>query len=168
MNILDTERLLLQKATLKDAPFILELVNSPNWLAYIGDRGIQTLADAKKYIQNSLIDFCQQNGFGLYIVALKTNGAPIGICGFLKRTYLDHPDLGFATLPKYEGQGYTFEAAKVTMEYGTQHLNLTTILAITTAANTKSKNLLAKLGFVLKSNILDEAKKELLVYTNRP
>ena len=168
MNILTTERLILQEATLKDAPFILELVNSPNWLAYIGDRGIKTLADAKKYIQESLIGSYRQNGFGLYKVALKANGAPIGICGFLKRDYLDHPDIGFATLPKYEGKGYTYEVASATMEYGTQQLNLRTILAITTAANTKSKNLLAKLGFALKGNILDEAKKELLVYTNKP
>jgi len=169
VKIISTERLILQEATLKDAPFILALVNSPNWLAFIGDSGIKNLADAKKYIQKSLLDCYQQNGFGLYKVVLKTTSTPIGLCGFLKRPYLDHPDIGFATLPKYEGQGYTFEAAKATMHYGTHQLNFETILAITTEENTKSKNLLTKLGFVANGKVTPEnSEKELLVYTNKP
>ncbi|WP_394974910.1 GNAT family N-acetyltransferase [uncultured Croceitalea sp.] len=160
MKILSTKRLLLEEAILNDAPFILELVNSPNWLAFIGDRGIHTLADAKKYIQESLIYSYQENGFGLYKVSLKSTSTPIGICGFLKRDYLDKPDIGFATLPKYEGKGYTYEAAKAIIQYGLNYLNLETILAITTKANIKSKKLLIKLGLVPKDEILDTKEKD--------
>ena len=38
MIVAETNRLLISKFTLKDAPFFLELVNSPNWIKYIGDR----------------------------------------------------------------------------------------------------------------------------------
>ncbi|WP_350290108.1 GNAT family N-acetyltransferase [uncultured Croceitalea sp.] len=166
--LLSTERLVVTEVSLKDDTFILELVNSPNWIAFIGDRGIRTLEDAQKYIRESLRNSYQKYGFGLYKMSLKSNNAPIGICGFLKRDYLDYPDIGFATLPAYEGKGYTYEVAKATMIYGANNLNLKSILAITTEANTKSKNLLTKLGLVLKDTILDDAKKALLVYTNSP
>jgi RimJ/RimL family protein N-acetyltransferase len=167
MKILSTERLILQEATLKDAAFILALVNSPSWLAFIGDRGIKTLVAAKNYIQKSLIDSYAQNGFGLYKVSLKASGEPIGICGFLQRDYLDYPDLGFATLPKYEGKGYTYEAAKACLVYAKSQLSFTTILAVTTAENTKSKNLLTKLEFTADGKVTpDESGKEFLVFTN--
>jgi RimJ/RimL family protein N-acetyltransferase len=167
MKILSTERLILQEATLKDAAFILALVNSPSWLAFIGDRGIKTLVAAKNYIQKSLIGSYNQNGFGLYRVSLKASGEPIGICGFLQRDYLDYPDLGFATLPKYEGKGYTYEAAKACVAYAKSQLNFTTILAVTTAENTKSKNLLTKLAFTEDGKVTpDESGKEFLVFTN--
>ena len=167
MNSLTTNRLSIEKVSLEDAAFILELVNSPNWLAFIGDRGLKTLADAKNYIQKSLIDSYAQNGFGLYKVNLRENNTPIGICGFLQRDYLDHPDLGFATLPQYESEGYTYEAAKACLVYAKSQLNFTTILAVTTAENTKSKNLLTKLAFTADGKVTpDESGKEFLVFTN--
>lgn len=169
MNILTTNRLSIEQASFEDAAFILELTNSPNWLAFIGDRGLKNLSDAKNYIQKSLIDSYTQNGFGLYKVALSENNTPIGICGFLQRDYLDHPDLGFAVLPAYEGKGYTYEAAKACLAYGKSQLSFTTILAITTAANIKSKNLLTRLKFVKIGTVIpDKDVKIFLVFTYRP
>jgi len=43
MNVLETERLVLRWLEARDAPFILQLVNEPSWLQYIGDRGVRTL-----------------------------------------------------------------------------------------------------------------------------
>jgi RimJ/RimL family protein N-acetyltransferase len=38
-----TARLRLRRLTLDDAPFILELVNDPDFLRFIGDKGVRTL-----------------------------------------------------------------------------------------------------------------------------
>jgi RimJ/RimL family protein N-acetyltransferase len=46
-------------------------------------------------------------------------GLPIGICGLVKRNYLDDIDLGYALLPRYWGQGYAYEAAKAVLDYAT-------------------------------------------------
>ena len=45
--IAETERLRILKFSEHDAAFILELVNTPAWLAFIGDRHVRTLADAE-------------------------------------------------------------------------------------------------------------------------
>src|SRR2546428_4777063 len=40
MNVIETDRLILRHQTIDDASFILELLNDPSWLQYIGDRGV--------------------------------------------------------------------------------------------------------------------------------
>ena len=49
-GVLETERLVLRPLTLDDAPFVLELLNDPDWLRFIGDKGVRTLEDARHYI----------------------------------------------------------------------------------------------------------------------
>jgi len=108
---------------LEDSDFIFELLNSISWIKYIGDKKITTENKAKDYIQETLINSYDKNGFGLLIIKLKDETS-IGLCGFLKRDYLKHADLGFALLQAYEGNGYAFEATYAIMEYGESELDL--------------------------------------------
>ncbi len=147
-KILETPRLILATVSTKDSAFFLTLLNSPNWILFIGDRGVRSQNEAESYIRESLIKSYDSNGYGLYKVTLRENGTPIGICGFVKRDYLEHADIGFATLPEFEGNGYTFEAAKAMMHYGFMELEFSTILAITSTVNTRSRHLLAKIGLL--------------------
>ncbi len=145
--LIETDRLRLVEAVPDDSLFILNLLNSPTWLEFIGDKGVKTEEDALTYIQKSLMDSYAKNGFGLYKVCLKDSMEPIGICGFLKRDYLPDPDLGFALLPKFEGSGFMLEATRAMMRYGASHLQFNTILAIVMPENVKSQRLLNKIGF---------------------
>jgi ribosomal-protein-alanine N-acetyltransferase len=153
MEILQTRRLTLSEATLSDIPLIFKLLNSPNWLEFIGDRNIRTLEDAEKYIQNSLIKSYRENGFGLWKVELKSDKTPIGLCGLLKREMLDFPDLGFAILPNHAGVGYISEVAKATVSYAKSNLELKQILAITSLSNYGSQAVLKKTGFTKTGEI---------------
>lgn len=166
MFLIATERLLVQRAELSDAPFILELLNSPTWLEFIGDRGITSLEKAEKYIQESLTSAYEENGHGLFKVCLKTDRTPIGLCGFLKRDYLESVDIGYALLPEFEGRGYAYEAANAVLDYGQTTLNLNPILAITAQKNKKSQKLLVKIG-LKKKGLLQIAgdPNEVLLYS---
>lgn len=166
MKILETERMLLANASFDDSRFFRELMNSPNWIEFIGDRGIRNDQDAAKYIEDSLITSYAENGFGLYKMCLKDSGRPIGICGFIKRTYLDNPDIGFAILPQYEGKGYAYEAAMATMAFGKSQLKLKKILAVTTEKNRKSRKLLSKIGLIEIGKIKpDNGETEFLLFS---
>ena len=46
-----TNRLVLESLTLADANFMFELLNTAEWLRFIGNRNINTLEDATAYIQ---------------------------------------------------------------------------------------------------------------------
>jgi [ribosomal protein S5]-alanine N-acetyltransferase len=150
MTRIETARLALRELDEGDASFIYELVNDPAWIAYIGDKGVRNLDDARAYIANGPAAMIAKLGFGLYRVALRANDTPIGLCGLLKRDTLDDVDLGFAFLPAYRGQGYGREAALAVLDLGRQRFGLERILAITSLDNDGSIRLLESMGFVLE------------------
>lgn len=149
MEILRTERLALREVTRDDAPFILELLNTPKFIKYIGDRGVRDLGDAVKYIDERYLASYTENGYGLYGVIELASGKLIGACGFVRRPSLPGPDIGFSLLPEYEGKGYGFESASAVMEYGRDQFGFDRLLAITSLDNDASGKLLGKLGFTL-------------------
>lgn len=153
MIVIQTERLILRRVTTEDAVFILELLNDPGWLRFIGDKGVRNLEDARRYILTGPVEMYERRGFGLYLTALKDGGQPVGLCGLLRREGLDDPDIGFAFLPPFRGLGYAHEAAAATMAYGKTSLNLGRIVAITSPDNERSARLLGKLGLKFEALI---------------
>ena len=149
-EILQTERLILHKLTLNDTDFIIELVNSPGWLQYIGYRNIHTKEDAIRYLVDGPLKSYEQNGFGLLLIQLKSTKTPIGMCGLLKRDVLLLPDLGYALLPAYEGKGYITESTSAYLAYVAQELQIEKLMAITSVNNEKSIRVLEKLHFVFE------------------
>lgn len=146
MTIIETQRLILRRLTTDDAAFILELLNDPSFLRFIGDKGVRTLGDARNYITTGPVSSYEQNGFGLYLVTLKEPEVPIGICGLIKRDSLPDVDVGFAFLPQFRKHGYAFESASAVLAHGRDVLKFNRIVAITDVENTASERLLGKLG----------------------
>ena len=152
--MLETERLRLVEFSEDDAAFMLELLNMPAWIQFIGDRGVRTLEEARQYIVHGPLKSYEQVGFGPYLVRLKESGRPIGLCGLFKRETLEDVDIGFALLPGYAGKGYAYEAASAVMTYAIQELKLPRVIGLTTAANHHSIQLLEKLGLRFEKTIL--------------
>lgn len=147
LKILETERTILRKVTNNDAGFILDLLNQPSFIRYIGDRNVRTAPDALDYIESRFIKIYKQFGFGMWAVELKDNQMPIGICGFVKRDSLPDADIGFAFLAQFERKGYALESADAAMKYARDVLGLRRVLAITSKDNESSGKLLAKINF---------------------
>ncbi len=101
MIVCETERLRLRELTADDAAFVMELVNEPAWLRFIGDRNVHSLDDARGYIAKGPIVSYGRNGFGLWAVELSASGEAIGMCGLVRRQALEHVDLGFAFLTRH-------------------------------------------------------------------
>ena len=165
MKVIETERLTLRHLSTEDAEFILALLNDPSFLRFIGDKGVRTLDDARKYITSGPMEMYARLGFGLYLVELKDEGIPIGLCGLIKRDGLDDVDIGFAFLPEFRAKGYACEAAEATMDYGKDVLGLRRIVAITSPDNEASGRLLEKLGLRFERMIrLREGDEELRLF----
>ena len=159
--VIETERLIISEVTADDDAFVLDLLNQPSFKQFIGDRGVRNLDQAREYISTRFTKSYRDNGFGLYLMELKEDTTPIGLCGFVKRDTLPHPDIGFAILPQFEKLGYAFEAASATMRYGKEELQLARVLAITTPDNDNSGRLLEKIGLKFERTIIsgDESLK---------
>jgi len=145
--VLETERLVLVRLSKDDARFLLELLNEPSFLRFIGDKGVRTEADARLYVETGPLASYERFGFGLWRVELKESGEPIGMCGLLKREALPDVDVGFAFLPRFWSKGYAFESASAVLAHARDALGLKRLLAITAPDNAPSIRLLEKLGF---------------------
>ena len=147
MMSLETDRLRLSRLSVDDAEFILRLLNEPSFIQNIGDRAVRTIEDARAYILKGPIASYEKFGFGLMLVELKESGAPIGICGLLKREVFDDVDIGYALLPEFWSQGYALESASAVMSYAWEKLGSKRVLAVVNADNESSIRLLGKMGF---------------------
>lgn len=166
MNLIETMRLTLRKLTTHDADFILDLLNQPSFIYYIGDRGVRTLEDAKRYIEKGAISSYERFGFGLYLVILKEGDIPIGICGLVKRDVFIHADVGYAFLPQFWSKGYAAESAAAVMEYAKTELGMKRILGVTMSENKGSIHVLEKSGLKFEKMVkLKEDDIDLMLFS---
>jgi RimJ/RimL family protein N-acetyltransferase len=143
---LETPRLSLRHLAHGDSAFLLELMNEQPYIDNIGDRGVRTVEDALRYIDEKYLAGYARNGFGMYLVELRVGAAPIGICGLVKREALDHPDLGFAYLSRFWSRGYATEAAGAVVMHARTSMKLPYLYGLVSATNTRSIRLLDRLG----------------------
>jgi RimJ/RimL family protein N-acetyltransferase len=163
--IIETQRLNLREFTAADSDFIIELLNSPGWMKYIGSRSVKTKEDAVNYIENRMRKSYLESGFGFYLIEIRASGAKAGMCGLVKRDTLDEVDIGFALLPQYENFGYAYESAEAVMNYAKDILKIQRLSAITVPYNNSSIKLLEKLGMKFERNInLPDDTETLMLY----
>lgn len=153
MKEIRTERLTIRRFDLRDAPFILQLLNEPAWLEHIGDKGVNSVGSAEDYLTAGPLAMYGQYDFGLNLVILNETQEPIGMCGLLKRESLQDVDLGFAYLESYWGRGFGKESVEATMRYAREVVHLDRIVAITSPRNIRSERLLSRVGFRFEREI---------------
>lgn len=165
MCVIETERLTLRELTVDDAEFILRQLNEPSFLEHIGDKGVRTLEDARKYILDVPIESYRRFGHGLYLVEAKDTGTPMGTCGLINREILDDVDIGYTFVPEFWSKGYAFEAASAMLAHARDALGLERVVAIVSPGNAASIGLLEKLGMKFEGMIkLPEEESEIKLF----
>ena len=143
--VLQTERLILRPPIPEDAPYFLAVMNTPDWLANIGDRSISDLASAEKYLRKKGIAHWEQHGFGHFVMLLKDATMPFGTISLGVRDFMEEADIGFAILPDYYRQGYAFEASKAVQAWA-HGQGIEPLCGFCLPTNEASIGLLKKLG----------------------
>lgn len=157
---LETERLTIVPITRSDGSFMLELVNSSSWLQYIGDRNINDEQAANTYIDS----IRSNTNYHYHVIRLKERKYPIGLVTFILRKEQRFPDIGYALLPKYEKQGYAFEAVNKYLHEILSEPQFDKVIAITLSNNHNSIRLLKRVGLSFEYNF-EEDGKQLSLYS---
>ncbi len=160
-----TQRLHIRPITTDDAPFVLELMNTPKWIQFIGDRNVRTVEAAEAYITEKALPQIAAHGYGNNVIIRKSDNVKLGTCGVYHREGIEIPDIGFAFLPSNEGKGYAFEATSKLVGIMKDNHGLNQLSAYTLEENSSSRKLLERLGFELKGiGTLPTSDEELLHY----
>jgi hypothetical protein len=70
MQVAETARLRVRWFDASDSAFIVELLNQPSWIRFIGDKGVRTHEDALHYLERGPIAMYRSAGYGLFAVEL--------------------------------------------------------------------------------------------------
>ena len=160
-----TERLRLIPTSEQDAAFILELLNTPKFIQFVGDREVRTVEAARDYISNKMMPQLIRLGYSNYTLVRKMDGEKLGCCGLYDREGLQGVDLGFALLPQFEGNGYAYEASVELIRAAREDFGISVIKGITSKDHSVSQKLLENLGMVRSGTVtLPEEDEELYVF----
>lgn len=145
--VFETERLSVREMTPEDAGFYLEMLNDPDFVSNIADRGVSTVEQALENLRERVFASYEAHGFGMYLVSRKSDGEAIGMAGLVKRDFLKHVDVGYAFLPRGRGAGFATEAAAGVIDFARRNFGFKRLAAITAPDNIASVRVLEKLGF---------------------
>ena len=144
--MIDTERLILRVPEPRDMAALRTIFANPEVMADLApvkdDEG--TAATLAKH------DAYRHEGLGFWVVERREDAAVVGFCG-LKRGDAHNPiagevEAGWIVDRPYWRMGYAYEAMEAALAWGWANTDAARIVAITSAVNTKSQNLMERLG----------------------
>jgi ribosomal-protein-alanine N-acetyltransferase len=148
-----TPRLALRRLVAGDSAFLVSLLNDPDFVHHIGDRGVRTTAEALVFIERSIFVSYRRHGFGPWLITDRHRGTALGLCGLFQRTYLRVPDLGYAMLPQYRGRRIASEAARGVLAYARDSLCQPLVVGLVASGNSRSSRLLGRCGMTCRAVI---------------
>ena len=145
---LETERLILRKITLDDAPDFFLSRSDKETMKYICKPLHKTLADTEKLI-NEITDGIEKNTFISWAIALKEDNKQIGTIGY-HRILPEHyrAEVGYMIARPHWKKGIAGEALTAVLHFGFTHLKFHSIEAKIDPHNAASANILKRHAFV--------------------
>jgi RimJ/RimL family protein N-acetyltransferase len=146
--VIETERLILRPPEPRDRSALCRMFGDPEVMADLGpvkDAAATEAALAKH-------DADRWEGLGFQVVERLDDGAVVGFCG-LKRGDAHNPiagevEAGWIVDRPYWRNGYAYEAMAAMIDWAWTHTSAGRIVAITSAVNGKSQQLMTRLGMI--------------------
>ena len=145
--LLESERLYFRNFHPEDCEEMFMLNADWDVLKYTGDILFNTIAEARKFLEEYQVKTYQKYGFGRMTTILKDTNEVIGWCGMKYLAEEDEVDLGYRFHKRFWNKGYGTEASLVCLEYAHQQLNLREVVAYALKENIGSCRVLEKCGF---------------------
>ena len=164
--VFQTPRLLLRRFTLEDAPLVLELNSDPEILKYLHEPKIENLQHAEDVLTGIILPQ-YKNNLGRWAIHIKENNEFIGWCGLKHRPEINETDLGYRFKKSCWGKGYATEAAKHSLYYGFEKLNIPVITGRAHIENVASLKVLEKIGMqFIKEEVVDNCPVKTYILRN--
>jgi ribosomal-protein-alanine N-acetyltransferase len=146
--VLETERFILRAVTPDDTADVFRIMSDPRVTRYFGVAPMTSLDEAAQRVNMFRSEFAQQSGVR-WAITRRENGQYIGTCGYwrLIRAHF-RAEIGYELAPEFWGQGVMPEAVGAALTFGFTRMGLHSVEAHIAPANTGSRRVLEKLGFV--------------------
>ena len=146
--VLETERFTLREITLDDAADTFRIMGDPRVTRYFGASAMTSIDEAVARVNAIRSAFAEREGLR-WAITRRADGQFIGSCAFW-RLIKPHfrAEIGYELAPEFWGQGVMPEALSAVLAFGFTTLGLHSVEAHIHPANSGSRRVLEKLGFV--------------------
>lgn len=160
--VLQTERLVLRKIEISDAPQLFLLRSNTGVMEYLDRPMAQHINDAVDLI-HKITDSLKTNDGITWAITLKNDPGLIGTIGYW-RIIKDHfrAEIGYMLDLAYQRKGFMQEAMRTVLDFGFSEMKLHSVEANVNPANAASARLLERIGFTKEAYF-----KENYFYNNR-
>lgn len=144
---LETERFILRNMKEEDTPFIFHQFSDPRVTQYLMDEPPVSNMEEAQGIVDYYLD-AEGKNHNRWIIIRKTDGRPVGTCGFHKwdAAHL-RAEIGYDLAADCWGQGIMSEVLRVVIDSGFERMKLNRIDAVVYIGNQRSIGVLKKMGF---------------------
>jgi len=149
--VIRTERLLIRKPQIEDAPGLLEAFADPEAMRYIGDGSTTDLAGAEEAVDRWLERWDAWD-LGMFVVERAEDARVLGRAGFLRwdpETWEiggSETELGWGLAREHWGHGYATEAARALRDWALGERGLNRLISLIQHENLRSVRVAEKLG----------------------
>ena len=164
-RIFETERLYIYPYSVEDFDDFFRLNGDEDIMRYI--RPVKSREDTKLFFEQVLDDYITKPGLGRWGMRLKEDNRFVGSFAVIPVQQSRDIQLGYALLKDAWGRGYASEAVRGGINYVFDQLKLSSVAAITEAANEASQKVLLRNGFLFEKTF-DEGEKKLFLYRLLP
>jgi RimJ/RimL family protein N-acetyltransferase len=163
-HIFETERLLIRRFSLDDAPAYFPLISLPDVIKYTADRPLNSVDEAAELLRSHPLRDYELYGYGRMACIEKTSRRLIGFTGLKYLDDMMETDIGYRFLPDVWGKGYATESAAAIMDNQPAEFGLTRIIGLVEPENSGSARVLSKLGLQYERRIHEAVHGELDLY----
>lgn len=146
METLETERLRLRPFTLDDVDAYYEGISRDAEVMRYLPGGKPRQRSDSSWVISYFIRHADLHGFGVWAVEDKQSAALIGHAGLEYIPNADEVEIAYTLAKAYWGRGLATEAARASLRYGFEALDLAEIYGLAFPANEASQKVMRKLG----------------------
>ena len=157
---METERLVLRKLMIADVEPMHRILSDPITMQFWP--ATFEITGTERWIKRSL-DAYEESGLGRFALILKSRGAFVGDCGFMRTEVagVEENDLGYIIDKEFWGQGFATEAAQACLKYGIESLGLKRIVASMENKHIASRKVAEKIGLRFEREFLNPRNRNL-------
>lgn len=144
---IETERLVIRKFTDEDIDLVYDINNHPECIKFNGWDSM-TIEKCKENLYKWIKNYSIAPGTGAFCVENMSDKTKIGMAFIVKWKESNQYEIGFRLRRICWDKGYAKEITGGLIKYAKSNLEAATIIAEVYKANTRSRNVFQKLGFI--------------------
>ena len=156
--MIETERLVLLPPVAVDLPWILEQMNTPAVMRYLGGQ-VRTGDEVAGSLEDDIAAFAN-GGHRRWTVRRRDDDRRVGRCGLFTvrgeaapEALRGQPEIGWTFAEAWWGRGYATEAARAVLGFAFRTLELPRVFSQTSDSNVASTRMMARLGFARRAEL---------------